>query len=124
MKRVWSQTGAQLGGMFGRHAIPLYNTYQTKNKLKTIDRLMTRIACHPLLQYLSNQKQAKKNRPSYETTIFRQDQDKVEMKSCHVALLLLVLYCYVNNIHCYTVHLQFYCTKHSFLFISPMSWMQ
>ena len=41
-------TGAQLGGMFGRHAIPLYNTYQTENKLKTIDHLMTRTACHPL----------------------------------------------------------------------------
>ena len=43
---------------------------------------------------------------------------------CYVALLLLVLYCYVYNIHCYAVDLQFYCTKHSFLFISPKSWIQ
>ena len=38
-------------------------------------------ACHPPLQYLSNQKQTKKNRLPYETTIFCQDQDEVEMKS-------------------------------------------
>ena len=42
---------------------------------------MNRTACHPPLQYLSNQKQTKKNRPFYETMIFRQDQDEVEMKS-------------------------------------------
>ena len=31
--KVCHETGAQLAGMFGRHAIPLYNAYQkTKNK--------------------------------------------------------------------------------------------
>ena len=31
--KVCHETGAQLGGMFARHAIPLYNAYQkTKNK--------------------------------------------------------------------------------------------
>ena len=47
---------------------------------------MNRTACHPPLQYLSNQKQTKKNRPSYETMIFHWDQDEVEMKSGNTSL--------------------------------------
>ena len=47
---------------------------------------MTRTAWHPPLQYLSNQKQSKKNKLSYETTIFCWNQDEVEMKSGNTSL--------------------------------------
>ena len=49
--------GEQLGGDVWTAWHPLYDAYQTKNKLKTIDCLTTRTTFHPPLQSLSNQKE-------------------------------------------------------------------